>query len=112
MNINPLLLKLKEITGLSTSPDIDESGDEEYITFNYVDENGVLFADDKPIVEKADMQVHLFVRGVTNYMDYKKKIKNYLLEIGACAISCSCLYENDTKKRHIVFEFEISEGRS
>lgn len=112
MNINPLLIKLKEVTGLSVSPDVYRGSEEEYITFNYADERDILFADDKPIVEKADMQVHLFVLETTNYMDYKKKIKNYLLKIGACGISCSCIYENDTKKKHVIFEFEISEGRS
>lgn len=108
MNINPLLIKLKEVTGLSTNPDAHQGSEEEYITFNYAEERDILYADDKPIAEKADMQVHLFVLETTNYMDLKKKIKDYLLGIGACGISCTCLYENDTKKRHVIFEFEIS----
>lgn len=112
MNVNPILLKLETKTGLPVYLDTKRGQAEEYITFNYADERDVLFGDDKPIEESADMQVHVFVKETTDYMDVKKIIKQYLVDIGACGISSTCNYEDETKKRHLIFEFEISEERS
>lgn len=110
MNVNSKLLELENVTGLPTYPDKNESKSDEYITFNYADERDVLFGDDKPIEEAADMQVHVFVK--CDYMDLKKKIKEFLINSGACGITFTSTYENETKKRHLIFEFEISEERS
>ena len=48
------------------------------------------------------MQVHLFVKEDTNYMNIKKKIKEYLIEIGACGISSPC-FMRVTQKKDMLF---------
>ena len=112
MNLNTKLLKLNNITGLQVEPDVYTGDDEEWITFNYVDENPSMFADDKAIEDVADMQVHLYVQDTTNYFELKHKIRDYLENIGGYGVSISTVYEKDTKKRHIIFEFEYAEGRN
>lgn len=109
MNINTILLGLREVTGLEVEPDAYTGSAPEYITFHYADERTELYADDRPIADTAYIQVHLFTPG--NYMIKKRIIRDYLEEKGFTGVSIQSLYESETKLHHIVFECEWTEER-
>lgn len=112
MNLNPLLMKLKDITGLEVAPDKYLGNNENYITFNYADERPAMYADNEPVCDVANMMVHVFLNQNENYLSYKSKVKSYLENIGAYGVSVNTLYEYDTNKRHMIFEFDYSEERN
>lgn len=110
MNVNEKLLNIENIFGYPVQPDNYDGKESEYITFNYADERSVLFADDNPIEDEANLQLHIWLNISNDYMELKDGIKKYLEEIEACDIAISVLTEE--LKRHIVFEFTMLEGRS
>ena len=45
-----------------------------YINFNYVDDRAIIYADNKPQIDAAIVQVHLFIPRTLNHMTLKKQI--------------------------------------
>lgn len=111
MNVNKLIINTLSPLGYPVEP-ITYTGIEKiYITFNYADDRGEVFADDMPIVDVAYMQIHLYVPFETNYMTIKKQIRSKLLAAGFTYPDITTMSENDTKINHIIFECIIS-GKS
>lgn len=104
-------MQLKNVTGLDVAPDKYHGNNEEYITFNYADERGELFAEDDVLYDIASMQVHVFLKESANYLAMKKKVKDYLESIDAYGTSVTTIFEDDTRKRHMIFEFDYSKER-
>lgn len=110
MNINPILLKLKEATGLPVAPELYTGDAERYIVFNY-SEMAVLYGDDDPIADTALVQVHLYLPCGENYMKLKEEIRNFLKQNGFNNIEIQSTVEPDMKYTHVIFECEYTEGR-
>lgn len=82
-----------------------------YITFNYEDERGELFADDEPITDIAYLQIHLFAPINFNFMSLKKQIRSRLFRAGFSYPTITTIYEEETKTNHLVYQCSI-EGAS
>jgi len=79
-----------------------------YITFNYEDDRAVAFADNKPTIDAAYMQIHLFCPSDFNFFTLKKKIRATLLKVGFTYPGTVSLYEDGTKTNHIIFRCSIN----
>lgn len=86
---------------------IYEGKDDKYITFNYADDRGEIFADDKPIEDAAALQIHLHCPGQFNYMTLKQQIRKALHDAGFSYPEVIVIYETETDTNHIIFECEI-----
>lgn len=82
MNVNKILLGLKNVTGFPVSPDLFEGKEEKYITFTYEDERAALYADGEEIATEVTVEVNLFTPAKFNYFAAKDAIKAYLIENG------------------------------
>ena len=115
MNVNPLILGLKDIDSLSGIPveqDEYEGTAKTYITFTYEDEKGTQFGDNKVIADTAYMQINLFTPKKFNYLTLKEVIKTYLEGLGCVTSIQSSLYSiNNEKIRQTTFTCEITKER-
>ena len=93
------------------NPSVGEVPSPIYITFNYEDDRGEVFADNKPKVDIAYIQIHLFAPESFNYMLLKKQIRSKLFKAGFTYAKVTQRHETDTKINHIIFQCEIS-GKS
>lgn len=103
MNVNSLIIKtLKPLV-----PDVVATKytgtNETYITFNYEDDRGEVFADDEPLIDVAYMQIHLFCPRAFNFNQLKKQIRSALFKVGFSYPEVQPLYEDDKEINHIVF---------
>lgn len=80
MNVNDIMLGLETVANLPVEEDYSEEHKQEWITFTYADEGYDEFGDNEPIAEYASMQIKVTLLKTTDYLELKKKIKNYLLE--------------------------------
>lgn len=112
MNVNPLLMALKDITKLPVVPDIYEGSSDKWITFTYQDERPVFFGDDEVLDDTAYISVNLFTPKDFNYMALKETIKTYLETIGIVTNCESYVYmENQIPIRQTIFEVTITKDR-
>lgn len=117
MNVNPLIMELKIITGLPVVPDLyvtapGEKRSDKWITFTYQDERPVHFGDNVPLDDTAYMSVNLFTPKSFNYLELKEQIKEYLESIGIVTNCESYVYlENQIPVRQTVFEVTITQER-
>lgn len=112
MNVNSLLMELKNITKLPVSPDIYEGTTDKWITFTYQDERPSFFGDNEILDDIAYISVNLFTPANFNYMALKKTIKRYLESIGVLTNSESYVYtENQIPIRQTIFEVQITKER-
>lgn len=107
MNINPILMQLKTVTGYPAVPDLYEGNADKWIVFTYEDERGALFGDNGEEYEQATIQITLYTPHTYNYMADKKKIKNALVAKDFQIQSIRSWIEDDEKTgtyiRHTVF---------
>lgn len=117
MNVNPLIMELKRITGLPVVPDLyvtapGEKRSDKWITFTYQDERPVYFGDNVPLDDTAYISVNLFTPKSFNYLELKEQIKEYLESIGIVTNGESYIYlENQIPVRQTVFEVTITQER-
>lgn len=112
MNVNPLLMELKNITKYPVNPDIYEGTSDKWITFTYQDERPSFFGDNDVLDDIAYISVNLFTPKAFNYMPMKEKIKNYLESIGVLTNCESYVYtENQIPIRQTIFEVQITKER-
>ena len=112
MNVNPLLMALKDITKLPVVPDIYEGSSDKWITFTYQDERPVFFGDNEVLDDTAYISVNLFTPKDFNYMPLKGDIKTYLESIGIVTNCESYVYtENQIPIRQTIFEVTITKDR-
>lgn len=112
MNVNPLIMALKDITKLSVVPDIYEGTSDKWITFTYQDERPVFFGDNEVLDDTAYISVNLFTPKDFNYMALKETIKTYLETIGIVTNCESYVYlENQIPVRQTIFEVTITKDR-
>lgn len=112
MNVNPLMMELKNITNLPVVPDLYEGQSDKWIVFTYHDERPVYFGDDKVLDDTAYMVVSLFTPPSFNYMSLKNDIKTYLETVGIVTNCRSYVYlEKQIPVRETIFEVEITKER-
>lgn len=105
MNINPIVIGALASLGLPVTPNINLTGDTEYITFNYMDERPTLIADDTDLYDTTVIQVHYFTK--TNPQQKKKDIRRLLRAAGFVVHATMDFYEVDTALNHVVVECSI-----
>ena len=112
MNVNPLIMKLKELTGLDVVPDFYEGTADKWITFTYEDERPAQKGDNIVTWDIAYMQVSLFTPKNFNHMTLKQTIKTYLESIGAVTNVTSWIDKNnETIIRQTTFNVQITKER-
>ena len=79
---------------------------DKYFVFNYITEEGLLFADDQPLYDNYPMQIHFFSPSSFNHLALKQQVKELLVENGFAYPRIRTIYENDTKYNHLVYETE------
>lgn len=80
---------------------------DKYIVWNVSDDRGTYYADDIPLYDDVNIQVHLFINDNINYLQLKKQIRNALVNKGFDYPSVTILHESEEKLNHIVFECAI-----
>lgn len=78
MNVNPIIYRLEEVTGLPVAQDIYDGKKSQYIVFNYEDEAPVNWGDNRPLTDAVWLQVALYTPPDVNYMKLKHQIRDYL----------------------------------
>ena len=78
MNVNPILMGLKEATGFPVVPDLYEGAEDKYITFTYEDERAALYGDGEELATEVTVQISLFTPHRFNYFIAKDQIRDYL----------------------------------
>lgn len=112
MNINPLIMELKTLTGLPVVPDLYSGSGDKWITFTYQDERPEFFGDNEILDDVAYISLNLFTPANYNYMTTKEVIKTYLESIGILTNCESYVYqENQIPIRQTIFEVQITKER-
>ena len=107
MTVNQRIIQALKAFNVPVTSDFFGGGNNEYITFNYENDKGEVFADDLPTEDIASMQIHYFLPSSKDYLKIKKDIRNVLLDAGATYPNVTVLMEPDNKTRHLVFECEF-----
>lgn len=115
MNLNEILKKILEETGLSVEQDEHTGGQESYIIFTYEDEKPVFHGDNKVIADTVYLQIQLITPKEFNYFPMKKKIRNLLENAGFSVTSTysflGSVYQGTEKRRQTVFKAEYTQTR-
>lgn len=106
MTLNAALVQTLLPFGLPIRTDFYEGAAEEYFTFNYADDRGADFGDDKPGEVIAAIQLHYFLPMEKDYLEMKKGIRKAIHKAGFTYPSVEILTEPKNHIRHIIFEFE------
>ena len=105
MNINPLVISALSSLNLPVVPDEYTGTDTEYITFNYVIEDPLLYADGADQAEETIFRVNYFTKD--DPQATKKLIRKLLRSAGFTIVDTTELFETDTKYHHIIVECSI-----
>ena len=104
------------IFGYPVHPGKYEGAAPRYFTYNYADNHGADFGDDRPSCDVADVQVHLFLpivdpetKARVNFIPTQQSVRHALYSAGFTYPSVTVLRENDTNTWHLVFECEFEE---
>ena len=110
MNVNSMIMTLKDVVHCPVAPDLYEGKEEKYITFTYEDERSALDADNEEQQTVAYLQITLYTPPLQEYMEDKKEIKAELKKLGFCVKSIQSWVDSQApeKKRHTVFNVNIT----
>lgn len=119
MNVNPEMMRLEEVTGLSVFPDAHDEDGQNYITFTYAGEGYELASDDTPEADTATIYVNLYTEMQYNFLSMKEKIKEYLESLDYSTVTniFTNVEEYRTNansvkfKRHTTFIIDITKWR-
>lgn len=96
-----------KVFGIPCVPDLYKGSEKRWITYNYSDDYGDVFADDEPYVTINSVQVHLFLPLNEPFTEWKKNIRTALFDAGFTWPEITI--QTDEKTRHIIFECDIEE---
>lgn len=112
MNVNPLLMNLKDIVGCPVVQDLYQGKEPRWLVFTYADERGELYADGVEVYTTATLTLSYYTPVSYNYFADKKKIKKALLDMG---FNVEDIYtrvdgneEGTEYIRHTVFDINIT----
>ena len=86
-----------------------DGGNDHWFAINESDDRLLLAADNTPLVNRVQYQVHYYLPSEENYIAIKRRIRNGIFRAGFSYPTVDMLVEEETKLRHIIFEFEIAE---
>lgn len=104
--MNKIVMDLLKTLGYPIDYIAYRGTEDKYFVFNYITEEGLLFADDKAIYDTYPMQIHFFCPSSFNHLSIKKQVKDLLINNGFIYPRIRTIYEKETKYNHIVFETE------
>lgn len=78
-----------------------------YVTYQFYNEYGEAFAEDKEIATTYSVQINIFTKG--NFENLYKQILELMTAAGWYRIYATDLYESDTKLFHKVIRFQYAE---
>lgn len=104
--MNKIVMDLLKTLGYPIDYIAYRGTEDKYFVFNYITEEGLLFADDKAIYDTYPMQIHFFCPASFNHLSIKKQVKDLLINNGFIYPRIRTIYEKETKYNHIVFETE------
>ena len=107
MTVNAKIIKALSFLEIPVTADFFGGQAKEYVTFNYADEHGRVYADGEPQEDVVSMQIHYFLPVSKDYLENKRRIRRALLNAGATYPDVTILTEPDHKTRHIIFECEF-----
>ncbi len=111
--INAKMIGLEAVTGLPVEEG-DYGGDaKEYIVYDYADQRGGLFGDDRAVTIESEMQIRVVLKKQTEYDDIKDNIWEYLEDQDFDDISFEsyCQRETDGMYRYLIFDCSYTEQR-
>ena len=108
MNVNKKIVSALDSLKIPIFTDVCEENLDEYIVFNYSDEDPDAFSDDYPEYDIVSLQVHYYLRG-RNPHTARDKIGKLLYNAGFDVTLGPILYEADTNMRHCVIEIQADE---
>lgn len=106
MNLNQLLIDTLSAHG-PVFPDHYEGDERRYLVFNYPDEAGAMYGDNRPGRTVVDVQVHFYLDKEEPYQNEKEQICRELKKAGFLWPDVTILFEEDTGFRHLIFETKI-----
>lgn len=106
MNVGELLREVLSGHG-PVYPDFYGGEEPKYLTFNFPDEVGALFGDNRPHFTLVYVQVHLYLPDKEPYQEEKMQICKELKAAGFGWPEVTILHERDIEKRHLIFETKI-----
>lgn len=107
MTVNEKIIQALRSFDVPVTADFFGGENEEYVTFNYVDDRAAVHGDDRPIEAKVEMQIHYFLPADKDYLEIKKRMRNALFQAGFTYPAVEVLIEQENTVRHIIFECEI-----
>lgn len=108
MSINKIVIESLNEFGYPIAQDIYTGSDDIYFVWNVADDRGVIFCDDVSVSDVISIQIHLYVPDSFNYLGIKKKIRKALIDNGFSYPQFNAFFDEETKKRHLVFSCEIN----
>lgn len=107
MAFENIILAIKDF-GYPHCPDLYQGEGKRYFTYNYANDRGALFADNRPLASIASIQLHLVMPASEDFTAIKETVRKKLLEQGFTYPQVTVLRENH--QRHIIFECDIEES--
>lgn len=95
MNLNPIFEAIQDKLGYPVEQDMYQGNEKIYGIYCYTDERGVVFGNNKPLIDKAYMRLQLYTPKNFNYMQLKHKTRDYLEEQGFVITSIRTWLEPD-----------------
>ena len=111
MTLNDKLIAALEPLGIPVSPDVYLGDEHEFIAFNF-DLLPFRFADNRPTLQKALVQVHYYCPMKNNSMNMRLRIRKNLVDGGFTwpeEINATTAQKNIDGIQHFVFECESIE---
>lgn len=82
-------------------------GEDEYITFTVIRDYAAVSADNQPVNEVVNLQIHYFLPRSKEYDSTRKQIRKLLLDADFAWPVVTVLVEPDNKTRHIIFDTDV-----
>lgn len=113
MNLNPKFKDFEKEIGIEVEQDEYSGTNGIYFVFQYEDERGTLFGDNKPLEDTCYIQLKLYTPKDFNYFELKKMTRDYFESSGFFISSIFTYLEkvtiNAEKMRCTVFKLEYTD---
>ncbi|MBO6015679.1 MAG: hypothetical protein J6P60_03725 [Lachnospiraceae bacterium] len=120
MNTFEKIQKIARDLDIKAWPDVysgkDADRPERWIVYNFADNRGDLYADDRPRAVVHSVQVHLYMPANKNFLAIQNEIRDRMFDIGFTFPVITVFIDDITtantgtnRLRHIIFEAEIED---
>lgn len=91
-------------------PDSYTGTSKRWFTYNYSDDFGAAFADDKPQEHIVTVQIHFFMPLNEDFISIKNRIRKALIDAEFTSPDITVLNEKNNNIRHLIYECDIEES--